>query len=86
MRYIKNFSLIVSVVMMCSLLGGCGSQQKEEQVNYEVSRKRDITQDEDKTQALKHKDKEMIIVTDSYGREVEVPTNIERIILMMTVY
>ena len=80
MRYIKNFSLIVSVVMMSSLLGGCGSQQKEEQVNYQVSIKQDITQDEDKTQALNHKDKEMIIVTDSYGREVEVPTNVERII------
>ncbi|MBE6022585.1 MAG: hypothetical protein E7231_05020 [Cellulosilyticum sp.] len=77
-RYIKNVSLVLSVLMMCSLLGGCGAEKTQETVNSPVIEQQDTTNDEDK--AIHKQAEESIIVTDSYGREVEVPKNVKTII------
>ena len=66
--------------MMSSLLGGCGINKTKERVNNQIVRQQDIANDEDKATTTDNRETKTMIITDSYGREVEIPNHVERII------
>lgn len=78
MKNKRNSILFLTVLTISSLLSGCGTNKSQETKSQQVIEQQDSIKDS-KITTDKGEEKTMI-VTDSYNRKVEVPTNVETII------